>query len=48
MSIKTIIKKDSSAYFLLKSLKMTYLYRKIQKMDSAQKMAYVSGLYRKK
>lgn len=48
MSIKTIIKKDSSAYFLLKSLKMTYLYRKIQKMDSTQKMAYVGGLYRKK
>lgn len=48
MSIKTIIKKDSSAYFLLKSLEMTYLYRKIQKMNSAQKMAYVGGLYRKK
>lgn len=48
MSIKTIIKKDSSAYFLLKSLKMTYLYRKIQKMDNAQKMAYIGGLYRKK
>lgn len=48
MSIKTIIKKDSYAYFLLKSLKMTYLYRKIQKMDSTQKMAYIGGLYRKK
>lgn len=48
MSIKTIIKKDSSAYFLLKSLKMTYLYSKIQKMDSSQKMAYIGELYRKK
>ncbi len=48
MSIKTIIKKDSSVYFLLKSLKMTYLYRKIRKMDNAQKMAYIGGLYRKK
>lgn len=48
MSIKTIIKKDSFTYFLLKSLKMNYLYRKIQKMDKAQKMAYIGGVYRKK
>lgn len=48
MNLKTMIKKDSSVYFLLKSLKMTYFYKKIQKMDYSQKMTYIGELYRKK
>ena len=48
MNLKKIVKKDSSTYYLLKKLKTTYLYNKLNKMNEIQKMEYIGKLYKKK